>query len=105
MTDERRIAARRRVLKGAKAIYGGYTFMVDCTVRDVSESGARLRVMGSVTLPESFSLYSPETQTMRPVRVTWRKANEVGISFEGEAREIRDSADPRERRLLGMSLA
>lgn len=102
--DERRIASRRRVLKGAKAVYGGYSFVVDCTIRDMSETGVRLRVAGSVTLPETFSLYFPDTQTLRPVRVTWRKAGEVGATYEGEAREIRDSNDPRERRLLSISI-
>lgn len=103
--DERRVTTRRRVLKGAKAVYGGYSFVVDCTIRDLSDIGARLRVLGSVILPESFSLYFPETQTMRAARILWRKAGEVGVQFDGQSREVRDSSDPRERRLLAIALA
>lgn len=102
--DERRNTSRKRVLKGAKAIYGGYSFVVDCMVRDVSETGVRLKTASSVTLPESFLLYFPDTQTMRQVRVLWRKPGEVGVNFESEPRDIRQSADPRERRLMSMAM-
>ncbi len=102
--ENRRVANRKRVLKGAKAVYGGYSFVVDCTIRDISETGVRLKMSASVTLPEGFLLYFPDTQTMRSVRVTWRKPGEVGVIYEGAPREIRDSSDPRERRLLSIAM-
>ena len=102
--EQKRSATRKRVLKGAKAVYGGYTFVVDCTLRDISEDGARLRVPASVTLPETFLLYMPDAQTIRSAQVLWRKAGELGIRYESEARDVRNSGDPRERRLIGMAM-
>jgi hypothetical protein len=58
---------------------GGST--VDCLVRDISESGARLAVPASVTLPAAFDLLIPRKNKKRPVRMLWRRADVVGVSF------------------------
>lgn len=41
--DDKRKAQRQRVLKGGKIIFANGSFTVDCTIRNLSDKGARLR--------------------------------------------------------------
>jgi len=52
MAEERK-EPRSRTLKGGKIIIGS-SGVIDCTIRDLSKSGARLKVDGALTLPEEF---------------------------------------------------
>ncbi len=71
------IAQRRRVLKAGSIQFGGGA--IDCTVRNVSETGAALEV---VTIPDRFSLAVPTDQLKRPCRIIWRKPGRIGVTFE-----------------------
>jgi len=75
--NEHRIAARRRVLKGGKIEFGGGT--IDCTVRNLSDTGAALDVPSPVGIPAEFNLVVDGTP--RPCRVVWRKEKRIGITF------------------------
>jgi diguanylate cyclase (GGDEF)-like protein len=46
----------RRVLKAGKIIFNNYTSVIDCTVRSLSEEGARIDVTASFGLPAKFVL-------------------------------------------------
>ena len=41
--EEHRRSPRQRVLKSGRIIYGGGSIVVDCTIRNLSETGARLQ--------------------------------------------------------------
>lgn len=77
--EDVRIATRRRVLKGGSITFGGGA--IDCSVRNLSETGAALEVASPVGLPETFVLVVEMEQTRRPCRVVWRKATRVGVHF------------------------
>ena len=44
---DERLSARRRILKGALIAYDDRRCTLPCTVRDISETGARLRLTGA----------------------------------------------------------
>lgn len=71
----------------ARILYNKGTMQVDCTVRNLSEGGAKLEVSQSVTLPEEFDLLIPQRATTRRVRMCWRSADYCGVAFL-------DSAEP-----------
>jgi hypothetical protein len=52
--DEHRIANRQRVLKAGKIEFGGGA--IDCTVRNISATGAALEVTSPLGIPEQFTL-------------------------------------------------
>jgi len=52
-----------------------------CYVRDITSVGARLEFSDAPVLPTDFNL-TFDGKTMRPCRLQWRIANEVGVSFE-----------------------
>lgn len=54
---ERRIRPRRRTFKAAKIVLNkGGAAAIDCTVRNLAETGALIRIGNAVTVPEEFSL-------------------------------------------------
>lgn len=79
---EHRRAHRRRALKDAKVVLSDWT-MIDCTIRDVNEEGARLVFSGATSLPEEFRLLTVATNTIRPARLSWQRGLAAGISFTG----------------------
>jgi hypothetical protein len=77
--DERRSEPRRRVLQTGKIVLdtGG---VIDCTIRDRSSSGARLKVATVIGIPDKFALLiGPDEK--HSVDVTWRKQGELGVHF------------------------
>ena len=46
--DEHRSSRRQRVLKSGKIIYNNGSIVIDCTVRNISDTGAQLKVPTSV---------------------------------------------------------
>jgi hypothetical protein len=77
--DEKRKSTRHRVLKAGKITFGGA--IVDCTVRNLSETGAALEVVSSVGIPDHFTLVIVVDRVQRPCRVAWRKATRMGVLF------------------------
>ena len=80
MKKKPRSSARRRVFKTAKLAFKGRSATIDCTVRDLSEGGARLEVASVVGIPESFELMLAG-EPMRFCRVIWVKATQIGVAF------------------------
>jgi hypothetical protein len=77
-TDKRALN-RHRVLKAATIEFGGGA--IDCTVRNLSASGASLDVASPVGIPERFTLVMPADELRRSCRVVWRKERRIGVSF------------------------
>jgi hypothetical protein len=75
-----RIAPRRRVLKAGSIQFAGGA--IDCTVRNVSETGAALEVVTPLFIPDRFTLAVPTDQLNRPCRIVWRKPGRIGVTFE-----------------------
>jgi hypothetical protein len=78
--DCHRIAPRRRVLKTGSIQFGGGA--IDCTVRNVSETGAALEVVTPLFIPDRFTLFVPSDQFKRPCHIVWRKEKRIGIAFD-----------------------
>jgi hypothetical protein len=83
-----RVAMRRRVLKAGVAAYNDRHVSLPCTVRDLSATGARLRVEGSVSAPDTFELIIDIDGFEANCQVVWRKGNEIGVRFLGAPRMV-----------------
>ncbi len=78
---EQRKERRFRVLKSGRIIVGDKAPKIDCTVRDLSDSGARLIVPSSTFgVPGEFLLAIGEAAPRR-CRVVRRTMNEIGVQF------------------------
>jgi PilZ domain len=78
MNDEHRIAARQRVLKRGTIEFGGGA--IDCTVRNISITGAALDVISPIGIPVRFNLVTEGNHI--PCRIVWRKEKRIGVTFE-----------------------
>jgi two-component system, OmpR family, response regulator len=78
---DRRLLPRVRSLLGARLHFGRQFAAIDCTIRDISESGARLALEGSHELPEEFELQFLQARSFIRGRLVWRRTNACGIKF------------------------
>ncbi|MCS6760218.1 MAG: PilZ domain-containing protein [Candidatus Devosia euplotis] len=80
MSEERRATIRRRALKGGHIVTNGDYSTYDCTVRNLSEAGARLKVAGVIGTPEQFTLDMDGGHTFG-CHMVWRTELEIGVKF------------------------
>jgi hypothetical protein len=88
-TAERRRDRRHRVIRAAKAIVGD-SLVFDCWVSNVSETGAQVRTSEAIRFPQHFELLIVRENTIRPVEVSWRRDNMLGVNFLGPAEKASD---------------
>jgi hypothetical protein len=81
---DKRNARRQRMLKDAKIITTNERSVIDCVVRDISDTGAKLRCGDQVAVPKEFHLFLPQSRFFREARTVWRRGNEIGIVFTGD---------------------
>jgi hypothetical protein len=77
---ETRRAPRHRVLKGGTIDFGGDT--IDCTVRNLSTTGAAIEVPDQTGIPGNFTLVVPGDGLRLPCRVVWRRGYRIGVTFD-----------------------
>jgi len=80
-TKDRRGEVRKRVLKRGKILLRGMESVVECTIRDLSSQGARVRLVDYFFVPDQFDLVFVDSGTVRPVKVRWRSAADFGVQF------------------------
>ena len=79
---------RRRTLKNGKIVLPGSWGTYDCIIKDVSDSGARLRLAGaSAILPTEFDLVFVTEALTYPVNLRWRRDQDCGVEFSGPPRK------------------
>jgi hypothetical protein len=95
--EQKRGAPRRRVLMSAQIVHLQGKIVIDCVIRNISETGAQLATESAYELPASFWLRLSDG-TKRPVELVWSKANLMGVRFldvrqpEPNAAELRGGA-------------
>jgi hypothetical protein len=78
--DSNRIAPRRRILKAGSIQFGGGA--LDCTVRNLSATGAALEVLSPLYIPDRFTLVIETEQLKRACHIVWRKERRIGVAFD-----------------------
>ena len=85
-TTERR-AVRRRVLKSGTIAYNDRFSTLSCTVRDLSEGGARLRADNPLFVPSQFELLIEQDGFEAECEVVWRVDKDLGVRFTSPPRQ------------------
>lgn len=88
-------AARARTFLKGVIYFNNRGTSIDCTIRDLSDTGAKIEFASLVTVPDLIELHIPQKQRTFPARVMRRESYEIGVSFEdqrsGEPRRGSDS--------------
>jgi hypothetical protein len=77
---ETRIAICHRVLKAAKIEFGGDA--IDCTVRNLSTTGAAPEGSSQIGVPAKLKLVIPGDALHLPCAIVWRTEYRIGVHFE-----------------------
>lgn len=83
---DRRSDARHRVLKAGKIVFSHLGSVVDCTIRDVSDKGAKLFCQDQLAVPAQFGLLTTMDGHIRGAEVKWRDGEMLGVHFTSEPR-------------------
>ena len=83
LDDDARQSPRRRVLKTGIVTFSGRNCSIECSVRDLSDTGAKLRATGSANIPDTFELIIETDGFEADCQVVWRKDNDIGVVFLG----------------------
>ncbi|HKA81330.1 MAG TPA: PilZ domain-containing protein [Xanthobacteraceae bacterium] len=78
---EQRRQTRARTLKSARILFNDHRSVIDCTVRNLSPTGACLNVASALGIPERFDVMFDADHTVRPCRMVWHKEKQLGVEF------------------------
>jgi hypothetical protein len=78
---EKRKSGRTRSLLAGRIIFNNRTAVIDCTVRDISETGARIAFAHPILLPPEFELDVPKRGPAVRAYLRWSNGKDHGVSF------------------------
>ncbi len=90
----KRWARRKNTATPAKILFDGITTPYDCTLRDISSTGAQIEMTrtklnpdgAADILPNYFTLIMPLDKTAVECQSMWRRGSKVGAKFIGMVR-------------------
>jgi hypothetical protein len=86
--EQRRASPRSRTLLEGHIIYNNRLSRMECIVRDLSETGARIVFAQPVKVPAEFELQVPKRKLVRQAQIMWYDGQNHGVMFlEDEAGE------------------
>jgi hypothetical protein len=79
--SEQRKKPRHRAFKAGRIVFNQRRSVLDCTVRNLSSTGACLDVPSAVGVPDVFELIIESESTTRACRIAWRSERRIGVHF------------------------
>lgn len=89
---ERRLNTRRKTFLGARLHY--HQQSADGVIRNLGRHGARIVFKDAATVHDEFDVEVARLDQRLRARVTWRRTNELGVAFLGEAANVRTIVTP-----------
>ena len=90
---ERRPHKRRRMLLGGVVVSGAGAYVFDCSIRNLSESGAKIVCAKGVQLPPRFHLIIVRDRLVCEAELSWRQGDAYGVAFKART-PLSDIDDP-----------
>jgi hypothetical protein len=82
--DETQPPVRIRTFLKGIVYYDNRRASIECTIRDLSDTGARIAFATLVTVPDNIELHIPQKQSTFPAQVRRRDGYEIGVSFQNQ---------------------
>ncbi len=91
MMVEARQGERVRALLRARIIFNNQNSTIDCTIKNISSTGAKIELGNTASVPVEFDLEVPQRGRTYRARIVWRDAAACGVTFvEVAAKEPAD---------------
>ena len=78
---DRRRASRQRVLLAGKIVFNHGARSLDCAIRDLSDTGAKVRLAGAELVPGEVYLIEMRRGIAFEARVAWVRGTELGLEL------------------------
>ncbi|HEX3431848.1 MAG TPA: PilZ domain-containing protein [Rhizomicrobium sp.] len=91
---ELRRSARVRTFFGGRIVFRDGTYSYACTVRDMSESGARVAIPEARLIPRRFFFLTSKEDVAHDCELVWRSRDMAGIKFR-ESIQLQTCKDPK----------
>ena len=78
---ERRHELRARTLKSARILLNHHQSVINCVVRNLSSTGACLKVETTLGIPDRFDVMFDVDKSIRLCRLAWHKETQIGVEF------------------------
>ncbi len=82
--DDRRSSKRRRTVLKGRVVFNNRSSVLDCTVRDLSNTGAQLAFADVFALPPDFDLEVPSKSLQVQAHLMWSRGKHHGVRFDRE---------------------
>jgi PilZ domain len=79
--SELRHVNRIRSILAARIVFNRRCSTIECAVRDISATGARLLVSPHVAIPDEFHVEVPKKARTFRARLIWRRGEACGVRF------------------------
>lgn len=90
---QRRRTDRPRVLLSGKIVFDQTARSLDCSIRDLTGTGAKVRLSGPELLPARFFLVEVRRGVAHRARIVWSSPPEYGLAFEA-SHELNEACSP-----------
>jgi zona occludens toxin (predicted ATPase) len=80
MGEESRNEQRHRTLKPGLIVFNNGFSTIECMVRNLSESGAQLKVESLIGIPDEFQLKLKDAGIAR-AQIAWKRGKTIGVKF------------------------
>lgn len=89
--SQRRHLSRQRCLLACRIVFGPQALTLDAMIRDVSDTGARIRLPTPLPLPKSFQVILRDG-VCQEAETVWQRGQELGVRFLGPI-DLQDPTD------------
>jgi hypothetical protein len=80
---DKRNSTRKRSLLNGRIVFNNRRSVIECTIRDISETGAKISFAHPTPIPAEFELDIPSKGSRVRARVMWSNGKECGVLFGG----------------------
>jgi hypothetical protein len=91
---EHRSSPRTRTILQGRVVFNNRFSLIECIVRDLSETGAQIAFSHPITLPSELELEIPKKQLSTRARVMWSNGKVHGLLFTGAVQAEASSNSP-----------
>ncbi len=110
---DQRSSKRNRTFLDGRIIFNNRSSVITCTVRDISDTGARICFGHVILIPEQFEIEIPKKGLSVSARVIWSRGREHGVKFitslqdavPSEAPQVFQETGPQEGNMLEQNAA
>jgi hypothetical protein len=78
---DKRESDRVRAFLRAQIIFNNRMSTIDCIIKNISPTGARIALGDSFAVPAEFDIFIPQRNSSHHCKLVWRDRDSIGVDF------------------------